>query len=82
MKSLAPYSVLFGIVTALSGVSAQSGKFDMTSPIQAALDKQKTVITTWASDPVIVNAVKAQNAKARLPAWITPSGNLRGGFIR
>ena len=63
MNSLAPYCVLFGIVTGLAGVSAQAGKFDMTPPIQAALDKQKTVIASWASDPVIVNAVKAQNAK-------------------
>jgi hypothetical protein len=50
--------------------------FEMTPAVQAELDKMKTVISGWASDPVIVKAVAAQNGKGPLsemdnPKWKT-----------
>lgn len=49
-------------VMALIAVTAYAG-FEMTPAVQAELDKQKTVIATWAANPVIVNAVLEQNRK-------------------
>jgi len=67
---------LLGMLAMLSSVSIYAGKFEITPPVQAALDKQKAVIATWASNPVIVNAVKAQNVKGPIagmdnPKWKT-----------
>ena len=74
MKRFGTSCALFGIFALLSSASTYAGKFDVTPPIHAALDKQKTLIAAWASDPVIVNAVKAQNAKGPIigmdnPKW-------------
>lgn len=38
----------------------------ITPPIQTALDAQKKIIAKWAAHPVVVAAVKAQNARGPL----------------
>jgi hypothetical protein len=50
------------LVMFLTAVAAAAG-FEMTAAVQAELDKQKTVIASWAASPVIVNAVLEQNRK-------------------
>lgn len=55
-------------------VVAQS--FEITPAIQAELEKQKQALGAWAADPIIVNAVKEQNAKGPIggmdnPKWKT-----------
>lgn len=72
MKQLATSFALFGFLTVLSGSVVHAAKFDITPPIQAALDKQKSVIATWASDPIVVKAVQAQNAKGPLAGMDNP----------
>ena len=63
MKNFSTSLILGGIFTVLASVSAHADKFDITPSMQAALDKQKAVISTWASNPIIVKAVKTQNTK-------------------
>jgi hypothetical protein len=46
---------------------ARAGNFEMTPAIQAQLDKEKAVIASWASDPVIIKAVQLQNKKGPIP---------------
>jgi hypothetical protein len=46
--------------------------FEMTPATQAEIDKHKTVISGWATDPVIVSAVKAQNGKGSIPGMDNP----------
>ena len=46
--------------------------FEMTPATQAEIDKHKTVIAGWATDPVIVSAVKDQNGKGPIPAMDNP----------
>lgn len=63
MKIFPTSFMLGGLLALVASVSAHAGKFDITPSMQAALDKQKTVISTWASNPAIVKAVSTQNAK-------------------
>ncbi len=63
-------------VVGLLPVLALAANFEMTAGVQAELDKQKQVVAGWAGDPVIVGAVKEQNAKGPLagmdnPKWKT-----------
>ncbi|MBI1823328.1 MAG: hypothetical protein HY200_01850 [Nitrospirae bacterium] len=48
-------------------LSAHAGNFEMTPTVQAQLDKEKAVIASWASDPLIVKAVQLQNKKGPIP---------------
>lgn len=52
------------MVTALvASVTAPAGAFDITPAVQAELDRQKAAVTEWAADPVVIGAVRAQNAR-------------------
>lgn len=58
------------------GVAIAVADMQVSPGAQAALDRQKQVVASWAADPVIVGAVKAQNAKGPMPgmdnaAWKT-----------
>jgi hypothetical protein len=55
--------VSFTILTAFLAAVAGAASFEMTPGVQAELDKQKTVVASWAANPVIVNAVLEQNRK-------------------
>ena len=46
---------------------AHAGNFEITPAVQGQLDKEKTAIVSWASDPVIVKEVQLQNKKGPLP---------------
>ncbi len=50
------------VVAVIAGATSAQA-FEMTPAIQAELDKQKTVVASWAANPVIVNAVVEQNRK-------------------
>jgi len=63
MKPFGLIFTLFGMFALLVSVPAQAEKFSITPAVQTELDKQKKLLVTWASTPVIVNAVKAQNIK-------------------
>ncbi|MDQ5910310.1 MAG: hypothetical protein QG599_2406 [Pseudomonadota bacterium] len=54
--------VIFGAVALLVTVGAWAA-FEVTPPIQKELDKTIEIVKGWAADPVIVNAVAAQNQK-------------------
>src|ERR1041384_4730051 len=56
-----PYLALLASVVCAE--VAQAGNFEITSAIQAELDRQKAVIATWAAEPVVVQSVLAQNGK-------------------
>ena len=55
---------LVGAVAIVLLAFGRAGSFEMTSTIQAELDRLKTAITGWAADPAIVKAVVEQNGKA------------------
>jgi hypothetical protein len=42
---------------------SMAGEFEMTAVVQAQLDKEKALIASWASDPVVIKAVQQQNKK-------------------
>src|SRR5262249_38240106 len=50
-------------VVAFLPVVALASSLEVTPAVQAELDKQAKALTAWAADPVIVSAVKEQNAK-------------------
>ena len=50
-------------VVALLPVVALASNFEVTPVVQTELEKQAKVLATWAADPVVVAAVKEQNAK-------------------
>jgi hypothetical protein len=57
-------------------LAALASNFEITPAVQAELDKEKQVVAGWAADPVIVGAVKEQNAKGPIegmdnPKWKT-----------
>src|SRR5437667_11215122 len=54
-------------VSIVVAATAAHATFEITSAIQAELDRQKKVIAGWAADPVIVKAVADQNVKGPLP---------------
>ena len=71
IKRAAVWAPLWIMVTAGAAFA-----FEMTPATQAQIDKHKTVIAGWATDPVIVSAVKDQNGKGPLagldnPKWKT-----------
>lgn len=57
--------ILVGFVAALlmGPVAVAAQTFDMTPAVQAELDRQKVALEKIAADPIIVGAVKEQNAK-------------------
>ena len=55
------------VFVALFPVMALAASFEITPAVQAELDRQKQVVAGWAADPVIVNAVREQNAKGPIP---------------
>lgn len=59
------FVVMMGLLLAFR--MALAANFEITPAIQAQLDKQKTEIASWASDPVIVKEVQQQNKKGPLP---------------
>jgi hypothetical protein len=61
MKLRFPFfaTAVLALVAAVSGVHAQV----LDSAVQAKVDEQLKLIATWAADPVIVDAVRAHNAK-------------------
>jgi hypothetical protein len=54
-------------LAALWGAAGAAGAFEVTPAVQAELDRQKQVVAGWAADPVIVQAVREQNARGPLP---------------
>jgi hypothetical protein len=56
---------LAALVTAI--VPVQVSASDITPAVQGELDRLKQSLGKWASDPVIVHAVKEQNAKGPIP---------------
>ncbi len=50
-------------VVAFLPVVALASSFEVTPAVRAELEKQSKVLAAWAADPVIVTAVKEQNAK-------------------
>jgi hypothetical protein len=56
-------AVVIGLWALTMAVFANASSFEMTAPVQAELDRQKSVIAEWAADPVIVSAVREQNGK-------------------
>ena len=55
--------ILVAVLFVLVAVVERAASFEMTPAVQAELDKMKAVIAGWATDPVIVKAVVAQNGK-------------------
>lgn len=73
---------LTGVVAGgLIAIPAWAGvSFEMTPAIQKELDKQIEAVKLWAANPVVVNAVLAQNQKGPIPGmdnakWKTVSAN-------
>src|SRR5262249_53939887 len=54
--------IALAVVTFLP-VVALASSFEVTPAVQAELDKQMKALSAWASDPVVVSAVKEQNGK-------------------
>ena len=59
-------------VVAVFPVVALASNFEITPVVQAELDKQKQSLAAWAGDPIIVSAVKEQNAKGPIPGMDNP----------
>jgi hypothetical protein len=51
------------LASVLCAAVAQAANFEITPTIQAELDRQKAVITTWAAEPMVVQSVLEQNSK-------------------
>ena len=58
-------SYVSGLVLGLFGMAFSASGADVDAALQAKIDAQVKIIQTWAADPVIVNAVKAQNASPK-----------------
>ncbi len=58
---------VLGMLFLLFNTSLYAGEFMMTPAIQSQLDKQKTLIATWAANPIVVQAVEKQNQIGPLP---------------
>ena len=54
-------------VVAFLPVVALASSFEITPAVQAELEKQTKALAAWASDPVVIGAVKEQNAKGPIP---------------
>jgi hypothetical protein len=55
------------VVVTFLPIMALAGSFELTPSIQSELERQAKALAVWAADPVIVNAVKEQNAKGPIP---------------
>ena len=88
--------IALAVVTFLP-VVALASSFEITPSVQAELEKQTKHLATWAADPVVVAAVKEQNAKGPIAGmdngkWKTVrrsdpmvqglAGNAAGQFLR
>ena len=64
-KMKARYASNYLVVAALAALPTVSFAldFEITSTVQAELDRQKSVIAGWAADPIVVKAVQEQNKK-------------------
>jgi len=84
-------------VVAFLPVVALASSFEITPAVNAELEKQSKSLATWAADPVVVAAVKEQNAKGPIAGmdngkWKTVrrsdpmvqglAGNAAGQFLR
>ena len=58
-------NMVVGLLLIASFARAQNS--EMNPGVQAELDKEKTVIASWASNPVIVKEVLQQNKKGPIP---------------
>jgi hypothetical protein len=58
-----PIGWIVAMLIVLAPVVALAQGFQITPPVQAELDRAKAMVAQWAADPVIVEAVKGQNAK-------------------
>jgi hypothetical protein len=59
-------------VVSVAAAGVTWAAFELTAAIQSELDKQKTVITSWAANPVLVNAVAEQNKKGPIAGMDNP----------
>ena len=50
-------------VVAFLPIVALASSFEVTPTVRAELEKQSRLLTVWAADPIIVAAVKEQNAR-------------------
>src|SRR5262247_956320 len=50
-------------VVAFLPVVTLASSFEITPTVRAELEKQSKLLATWAADPIIVTAVKEQNAR-------------------
>jgi hypothetical protein len=66
--------VVAALVVAVVAVPALAlaASFEITPAIQAELERQKQVVAGWAADPVVVAAVKDQNAKGPIEGMDNP----------
>ena len=55
------------VACALVLTATASHAFEITPAVQAELDRQKAAVVAWASDPLIVSAVRAQNDRGPIP---------------
>ena len=51
------------VAALVASLAVPAGAFDITPAVQAELDRQKAAVAGWAADPVVVGAVREQNAK-------------------
>jgi hypothetical protein len=63
---------MVGTLLALAAAVAPASSFEITPAVQAELDKAKAALAAWAADPVVVSAVKEQNAKGPIPGMDNP----------
>jgi hypothetical protein len=61
-------SLVRAVVAAAAGLAlaGPAAALEITPAMQAELDRQKAVVAGWAADPVVVAAVRAQNARGPL----------------
>ena len=51
------------LAIAMRALSSHAATLEISPPVQAEIDRQKTTIAGWAADPTLVSAVKEQNQK-------------------
>ena len=59
MKPLLGLLCLVAVLATLTPAHA----FDVTPAVQAELERQKAAMAAWAADPIVINAVREQNAR-------------------
>jgi hypothetical protein len=67
MRKLIYLTLLFFMGFFFGVPNSWAGNFEMTAAVQAQLDKEKALIASWASDPVVIKAVQQQNKKGPIP---------------